>query len=143
MKCSEVMKRHVLTVHSTLSVNQAARQMKTEQIGFFPVCDDKGRPLGVLTDRDIVLRASAKSLDGDTVPVEQIMTPDPVFCSPEDDLEHAEQLILKHHTRRILILDRDRLVGLITLADIAQHQSPLKAARWMRELSAYRYRVER
>ncbi|HEY3669029.1 MAG TPA: CBS domain-containing protein, partial [Polyangiaceae bacterium] len=105
------MKRRVLTVHATLSVNQAANRMKTEQVGFFPVCDDTGRTLGVLTDRDIVLRVAAKSLDGDGTPVEQVMTPDPVFCAPEDDLEHAEALMLKHHTRRILVLEGEKLVG--------------------------------
>jgi CBS domain-containing protein len=53
-------------------------------------------------------------------------------------------MMLRHRTRRILLVDAaDKVVGLITLADIAQHQSPLDSARWLRELSARRYRVER
>ena len=67
--------------------------------------------------------------------VEQIMTREPVRCSPDATLEHAEKLMLRHHTRRMLLADaEDRLVGLLTLSDIAQHQSPLESARWLREL---------
>ena len=76
--------------------------------------------------------------------LEQVMTLQPVRCLPEATLEHAEALMLRHLTRRILIADEDdKLVGLITLADSAQHQSPLESARWFRALSARRFRVER
>ena len=144
MLCREIMKQKVLSVSGSVSVNQAARKMKTEQISILPVCDAQGRPVGVITDRDIVLRVCAESLDGEGTSVEQIMTKQPVRCSPDATLEHAEKLMLQHRTRRMLLTDsEDKLVGLITLADIAQHQSPLEAARWLRELSARRYRVER
>jgi CBS domain-containing protein len=144
MLCREIMKRRVLSLSRNASVNEAARKMKAEQISILPVCDDQGRPIGVVTDRDIVLRACAESLNGETASVEQIMTREPVRCSPDATLEHAEKLMSHHHTRRMLIADaEDKLIGLITLADIAQHQSPLEAARWLREMSAQRYRVER
>lgn len=144
MLCREIMKRRVLSVTANVSINEAARKMKTEQISTLPVCDDQGRAIGVVTDRDIVLRACAANLDGETTPVEKIMTLQPVRCSPDATLEHAEKLMLTHRTRRVLLADEDdKLVGLITIADIAQHQSPLESARWLRELSARRYRVER
>ena len=144
MHCREIMKQRVLTLLASASVNEAARKMKAEQISILPICDGQGRPIGVVTDRDIVLRVCAEGLDGDATPVERIMTKEPVRCSPDATLEHAEKLMLRHHTRRMLLADaEDRLVGLITLADIVQHQSPLESARWLRELSARRYRVER
>ncbi|MEP7051862.1 MAG: CBS domain-containing protein [Pseudomonadota bacterium] len=138
------MKHRVLSITAGVTVNDAARTMKTEQISILPVCDDQGRAIGVVTDRDIALRSCAANLDGEKTPVEQIMTRQPVRCSPDATLEHAEKLMLTHRTRRVLLADaEDKLVGLITLADIAQHQSPLESARWLRELSARRYRVER
>jgi CBS domain-containing protein len=144
MLCREIMKQRILSISGDVTVNDAARKMKTEQISILPVCDAQGRPIGVVTDRDIVLRMCAESLDGDSTPVEQVMTKQPIRCSPDETLEHAEMLMVRHHVRRILLADaEDKLVGLITLADIAQHQSPLEAARWLRELSARRYRVER
>jgi CBS domain-containing protein len=144
MHCREIMKHKVLTLSANASVNEAARKMKTEQISMLPICDARGRPIGVVTDRDIVLRVCAEGLDCNATHVEQIMTKEPVRCSPDATLEHAEKLMLRYHTRRMLLADaEDKLVGLITLADIAQHQSPLESARWLRELSARRYRVER
>jgi len=115
-----------------------------EEIGCLPVCDDHGRPIGILTDRDIVVRACAEGRDGQTTRVEQIMTAQPVRCLADATIEHAEELMLRHRTRRILLTDsEDRLIGLISLADVAQHESPMKSARWLRELSARRFRVER
>jgi len=144
MLCREIMKQRVISVQASVTVAQAARKMKAEQISILPVCDDYGRAIGVVTDRDIVLRACAAGLDAETTPVEQIMTQQPVRCSPDATLAHAEKLMLTHRTHRVLLADQeDKLVGLITLADIAQHQSPVESARWLRELSARRYRVER
>jgi CBS domain-containing protein len=90
------MKRRILTVSANASVNSAARKMKMEQIGFLPICDDQGRAIGVLTDRDIVLRACAEGLDGEMAMVKQIMTVQPVRCLADASLEHAEELMLRH-----------------------------------------------
>lgn len=138
------MNQRILSISPNASVNDAARKMKMEAIGCLPVCDEQGRPVGVLTDRDIVLRVCAERLDGETTWVEQVMTKQPVRCLPDATVEHAEELMVRHRTRRVLVADsEDKLVGLISLADIAQHESPLKSARWLRELSARRFRVER
>lgn len=143
MLCNQVMKRHVHATNTSLSVAEAARIMKTELIGFLPICDAEHRPIGVITDRDIVLRAVAADLPGSTR-VGQIMSVDPVRCHADTSLVDAEELMLKRKTRRILVVDdADRLIGLITLSDIAQHQQPFEAARWYRELSAMRFRFEK
>ena len=137
------MKRRVHTVPPELSVNDAARLMKTEQIGLLPVCNTQGYPLGVITARDIVHRLCAEDLPGKTTSVEQIMTPCPAHCRASDSLEHAEKLMLKHDTRRMLIVDEaGKLSGLITMAEVAQFEAPYTAARWMRELSSKWFRVE-
>lgn len=143
MRCDEIMKRRLLTVSPEMPVTAVAQLMRTEQIGFVPICDPHGRPLGVVTDRDIVLRVCAKSLPSDDTRVSDVMTLSPIACRPSDELEHAEQLMLEHKTRRVLVTGASgELLGLITLADIAQVQTPFKTARWLRELSARRFRVE-
>jgi len=143
MQCSEIMKRQLHTVLPELPVNEAARLMKTERIGFLPVCDAEGYAVGVLTDRDIALRLCAEDLRGSTKTVAQIMTPSPVECRSDDTVEHAEKLMIQRKTRRILIVDESgKLVGLIGMAEIAQHEAPYKAANWFRQLSARRFRVE-
>lgn len=137
------MKRRLHTVPPEMHVTDVARIMKTEQIGFLPVCDEAGRLLGVVTDRDIVLRLCAENLPANSTNVSKVMTTDPVCCSLEDTLDNAEELMLKHKTRRVLTVDsQGKVVGLITLADIAQYQEPYKTARWLRELAAHRFRVE-
>jgi len=142
MRCEEIMKRRLCTARPETTVTEAAQLMKLEQIGFVPVCDSEGCPLGVLTDRDIVLRACAESLPENTR-VSQIMTHHPVTCAADDDVERAEALMVERKTRRVLVTDASgALVGLITLADIAQYQAPFKTARWLRELTARRFRVE-
>ncbi|HEY2406603.1 MAG TPA: CBS domain-containing protein [Polyangiaceae bacterium] len=141
--CSQVMKRRVHSTKPALTVAEAARIMKESLIGFLPICDPAGHPLGVITDRDIVLRAIAADLPG-TTQVEEIMSRDPVRCHADTPLVEAEELMLKRKTRRILIVDAaDHLTGLITLSDIAQHQQPFEAARWYRELSSMRFRFEK
>lgn len=117
--------------------------MKSAHVGFLPICDAQGSALGVLTDRDIVLRLCAENQDGSAKTVSQIMTLKPIRCFENDTVEHAEELMIKHKTRRVLIIDSSgKLVGLITLAEIAQHEAPYKAAQWLRELSQQRFRVE-
>jgi len=143
MRCEEIMKRRLYVARPDMTLAEVARLMKTEQIGLIPVCDSTDKPLGVLTDRDIVLRACAESLPIERTTASEIMTQRPVTCRPEDDVERAEQLMIEHRTRRVLVVGpRGELVGLITLADVAQHQTPFKTARWLRELSARRFRVE-
>jgi CBS domain-containing protein len=141
--CSQVMKQKVHSIDAGMTVADAARIMKSELIGFLPICDTERHPIGVITDRDIVLRVVAADLRGATK-VHQVMSHDPVRCAPDTSLVEAEELMLKRKTRRILVVDaHDCLVGLITLSDIAQHQQPFEAARWYRELSAMRFRFEK
>src|SRR6478609_2066946 len=123
MQCGEIMKRQLHTVCPELPVNDAARLMKTERISFLPICDAEGYAVGVVTGRDIVLRICAEDLRGSAKTVAQIMTPSPVQCRSDDSVEHAEKLMIQHKTRRVLIVDESgRLVGLIGMAEVAQHE---------------------
>jgi CBS domain-containing protein len=139
MLCSEIMKRRVHTATPEMTAREAAQLMSQQSIGFLPVCDQQGRPLGVLTDRDIALRVCARGLSSDATAVA-----DPLCTQDSSSLDTAETLMLDRKTRRVLILDDAKhLVGLITLADIAHHQDPFKIAHFVRALTEKRLRVER
>jgi len=144
MLCREIMKRHVHTATVGMTAKEAARLMSENQIGFLPICDAGQHPIGVVTDRDLALRICAEGLPAATTLLGAVMTPDPLSCRDESPLEHAERLMLKHKRRRILLLDEnERLVGLITLADVVHHQDPFQVAHFVRALTEKRLRVEK
>jgi CBS domain-containing protein len=120
MRCEEIMKDGVKCVSPQDPLEQAARLMRDENVGFLPVCDDAMRVLGTLTDRDIAIRAVADSRSSDT-PVEQVMTRELVTCSPEDELERAAELMASQCKSRIMCTEDDgTLVGVISLSDLAR-----------------------
>jgi CBS domain-containing protein len=120
MLCEDIMKTDVECCSPVDTIEDAARKMRDENLGFLPVCDESKQVLGTITDRDIAIRAVAESLPS-TTPVEDVMTGEVVSCSPKDSLETALQLMAENHKSRIMCLDDEgRLVGVISLSDIAQ-----------------------
>ena len=120
MLCEDIMNRDIECISAVDSVQEAARRMRDENLGFLPVCDESNEVLGTITDRDVAIRAVAESLPA-TTPVEDVMTSEVVSCSPKDGIETALQLMAENHRSRIMCLDEEgRLVGIISLADIAQ-----------------------
>src|SRR5438094_69530 len=120
MRCEEIMKSDVECVSAIDHVQAAARKMRDAGVGFLPVCDRDRKVLGTLTDRDIAIRLVAEDLAPDTA-VQTIMTKEAVSCRPSDALEEATRLMREHHKSRILCCDDDgRLLGVISLSDIAQ-----------------------
>ena len=121
MVCADLMKQDVECIAPGDPVSAAARRMRERNVGFLPVCVGGGEPiLGTVTDRDIALRVVAEEKSADTK-VEDIMSREVVACRPMDDIKRAEQLMGEHKKSRILCLDDDdRLVGVISLSDIAQ-----------------------
>ena len=120
MLCEDIMKTDVESVSPVDTIEDAARKMRDENLGFLPVCDETRQVLGTITDRDIAIRGVAESLPG-TTPVEDVMTSEVVSCSPKDSIDTALQLMAENHKSRIMCLDDEgRLVGIISLSDIAQ-----------------------
>lgn len=120
MKCLEIMKTDVSCVSADTTIQSAARKMRDENVGFLPVCDERMRVSGTITDRDLAIRAVAEGRGAET-PVASIMSIDVIACRPEDPLSYARELMAQHHKSRIMCLDRDgRVAGVISLSDIAQ-----------------------
>ena len=105
------------------SVSECARLMKEKDIGFVPVCGDRGEPLGAVTDRDLAIRVLAEGRSG-SERLESVMTRDVVSCRTGDDLRTAERLMRENQTSRIMVCDDDgKLRGVISLADLAHAAS--------------------
>jgi CBS domain-containing protein len=117
MKISEVMTPNPKTVGPTDSIQTAAQVMRDEDTGVVPVVED-GRVTGVVTDRDIVLRAVA---DGDfQAEVEDVVSDDVITCTPDMSTADAAELMSEHQIRRLPVVDADeRLVGIVSLGDLA------------------------
>ena len=116
MNVRDVMTKNPRTVAPTDSIQRAATEMKEVDTGFVPIVEN-GKVVGVVTDRDIVVRAvAAGSFDK---PVSEIATRDLVFVAPGDSTREAEKLMSQRQIRRIAVVDNGQLVGIVSLGDLA------------------------
>jgi CBS domain-containing protein len=105
------------------TARDCATLMRDAEIGFVPICNEAGEPVGAITDRDLAIRVLAEGRSSDD-PVERFMTRDVVACRLGDDIDEAEQLMREHQKSRIMVCDEmGRLRGVISLADIAGVES--------------------
>jgi CBS domain-containing protein len=115
----EVMSDSPRCVTPDTSVAEAAQLMESEDVGSLPVLEGE-RVVGVVTDRDIVVRAVAKGKDPRGMPVREVASGDLVTLNPDDDLSDALSLMASHQVRRLPVVDADhRLVGIVAQADLA------------------------
>jgi CBS domain-containing protein len=117
-KISEVMTTDVKVVRPNETIQEAARQMSDLDVGAIPVCDGR-RLQGMITDRDITIRAVADGRSADT-PVSEVMTADVIWCSEDDTTQDVLDRMADEQIRRIPVIDKDRnLVGIVSLGDLA------------------------
>ena len=120
-RVKDVMTPGVEVVRPDATLDEAAQKMKTLDVGVIPVCDGE-RLAGMLTDRDIVVRAIAEDQDPKRTTVREAMTPQVTYCFEDDDVEEAAMLMVEKQIRRLVVLNRDkRLVGIVSLGDFAVH----------------------
>lgn len=119
MQLRQVMTRDVEVVRPDVPIRDAARRMREIDVGPIPVCDGE-RLVGLLTDRDITIRAVAQGCDPNTTCVRDVMTPDVTCCFEDQDVEQAAALMEQRQIRRLPVLDRNKhLVGIVSLGDLA------------------------
>ena len=119
MRVSDVMTRNVECVAPDDTIQDAARKMRDLDVGPLPVCDHD-RLAGMVTDRDITIRATADGRDPARCRVRDVMTPDVVYCFDDQDVKDAADTMAARQIRRLLVLNRDqRLIGIVALADLA------------------------
>jgi CBS domain-containing protein len=120
MQVKEVMTRGVECISPHASIADAAQKMKQLDVGALPICGDDDRLAGMITDRDITIRAIADGCQPDGTCVEEVMTPGVVYCFDDQEVADAAQLMEDRQIRRLPVLNRNkRLVGIISLGDLA------------------------
>ncbi|MFD6434733.1 CBS domain-containing protein [Streptomyces venezuelae] len=122
----DVMTPGVVAVRPDASLVEAAQLMRAQDIGDVLVAAE-GRVLGVLTDRDIALRAVADGADPLTVSAQAVCTPNPVVVTPDDAVSEAIGLMRDHAVRRLPVVEDGHPVGMVSLGDLAVSQDPTSA----------------
>jgi CBS domain-containing protein len=119
----DVMTPGVVAVRPDASLVEAAQLMRAQDIGDVVVADGQ-HVVGVLTDRDIAVRAVADGVDPLTVSAQSVCTPDPVMVSPDDPVAAAVALMRAHAVRRLPVVEGGLPVGMVSLGDVAEAQDP-------------------
>ena len=120
MKLAAIMTGGIETITPHASLAEAAKKMASQDIGSLPVCDEPRRVVGIITDRDITVRAVARGMDPNQTRVEDVMTRDVLSCSSESEVEDACALMERRQVRRLLVTGQDEVpVGIVSLGDIA------------------------
>jgi CBS domain-containing protein len=131
----DVMTPGPTAITSDSPVVEAARRMLSEDVGSLPVVDGE-KLVGMVTDRDLVLKVIAKDLDPHKVPVSDVCSEDPVVATPADALDDALQRMASEQVRRLPIVEDGRLVGILAQADVARTARPESTGRLLEEISA-------
>lgn len=121
-KCRDIMTKDPVCCLADDTATYAGRLMKRHDVGMLPVVEGRKskKLIGVVTDRDLVVKLVARELDPVTTPLERLMSKPPISCSPDDGFDRALELMEKHRIRRIPVVDDSgRVVGVISEADVA------------------------
>jgi len=141
MLVKEIMSEDVERLPANATLKEAAEKMKTLDVGMIPVYEGD-RLVGMLSDRDITVRATAEGREPSTTSVKDVMTPDVVYCFEGDDIERASQLMQEHQIRRLIVLNGEKqLVGIISLGDIATRAGQPAAAETVEDMNLPGFRL--
>lgn len=121
MKVREIMTKNIAFVNPNSSVVEAAQLMQKHNVGVIPVCDQSG-VVGLVTDRDIVVRNIAHGKSPNDTPVKDVMTSQVTTISPDSDIDDATKLMSQNQIRRLPVVENNTLVGIISLGDMAADQ---------------------
>ena len=136
MKVKDIMTKEVEILHMDDTLKTAAEKMRFRDIGFLPVIDD-GELIGVITDRDLVVRAMASGLDSKAKIDRDLLTAPGIYCFDDEELDAAANLMEMHQIRRLVILDRKEgnMVGVVSLGDLAVNTSSGTSGEVLQEVS--------
>jgi CBS domain-containing protein len=135
-KVREVMTPGAEVIRPDAKLKDAAAKLRDLNVGPLPVCDGE-RLVGMLTDRDITIRAVAEGRDPNTTPVREAMTPEVAYVFEDDPVSRAAEIMKERQIRRLPVMNRDkRLVGMLSLGDIAVETRGDVAGDILEEVSA-------
>lgn len=116
---ADVMTDEVLYLLPSESVRRAAEEMKALNVGVIPICDDDRRLIGLITDRDIVLRVVAEGKNPENVALDEVASFDPISGQKSWSLNEAGDIMSRYQIRRLPVVEDGRLIGIVSLGDIA------------------------
>ncbi|NSC25281.1 CBS domain-containing protein [Streptomyces albus subsp. chlorinus] len=125
-RISEIMTADPITVEPETAISEVARLMRDEDFGEVLVSEED-HLRGVVTDRDLVVRALADARDVDTTSAQDVCSGDVVTCAPDAEIDDAVRLMRENAVRRLPVVDGDELVGTVTMGDIALQRDPNSA----------------
>jgi CBS domain-containing protein len=130
----EAMTPSPTTIAASAPVVEAARLMASQDVGSLPVVDENNL-VGMVTDRDLVLNVLAKDIDPHSTTVASVCTQDPVVVAPEDSLDEALQRMAREQVRRLPVVEKERLVGILAQADVSRSAQAAETGRMVEEIS--------
>jgi CBS domain-containing protein len=136
MKLSEIMTRDVVVMQPDDSLQSAAKKMRDRDIGFLPVCDGEDL-IGVISDRDITIRALADGMDVSIMLGRDLMTSPAIYCFDDQEVSEAAQIMEENQIRRLVVMSREdnRLVGVVSLGDLARHATTDRSGQVLQKVS--------
>jgi len=136
MQIKDIMTRQVDLVEPDLPIADAARLMKQQEIGALPI-GQGDKLIGMITDRDIVVRAVAEDRDPKATPVREAMSDGPFYCFDDQETGEVAANMGEQHIRRLPVVNRDkRLVGIVSLGDLSISGADKAAAQALGEISS-------
>jgi len=127
MQVKDIMTETPETVSPGTFIGDVALMMRDHDIGIVPVVKN-GELMGVITDRDITIRVTASGLNPFEVTVQDFISPNTVTISPKDDVDKARKLMAENQIRRLLVTEGNKLVGILSIGDVATKDSGDDAA---------------
>ncbi len=127
MQVKDIMTEAPETVSPGTFIGDVAMMMRDHDIGIVPVVNN-GELMGVITDRDITIRVTASGLNPFEVTVQDFLSPNTVTISPKDDVDKARKLMAENQIRRLLVAEGNKLVGILSIGDVATKDSGDDAA---------------
>lgn len=121
MKVKDCMSNTVCNCTPQTTIQDVARNMSNNHVGCLPVCDSNSNVVGIITDRDIVLRGVACGKDITTTPISEIMTTKVCCCNENDEVYQAEKLMSDMQIKRIPVTENSKIVGIITLGNLVNN----------------------
>ena len=134
MKVSDLMTSQPATVGPDDPCAKAATLMREEDCGAIPVVKG-GKLVGIVTDRDIAIRAVADGRDPKTTKVSEVMSADPVTVTPDTDADEARRLMADHQVRRLPVVEDGRLLGIVVTAQLARRENAEEMGETIKEIS--------
>jgi len=123
MKVKDCMCNQVTYVNPDCSVEECAKLMSDNHIGCIPVCNQNKEVVGLITDRDILLRTVGCDKDVKNTTVSDIMTCKVCCCTPETDITEAEKIMSENQIRRLPVIENNKVIGILTLGDLAANKN--------------------